>query len=148
MFLRPSLVYLCFILSSFLFAQEPVNTDKDGVLLNGYDVVAYFNSDEAQKGSAQWQAEYRDVTLYFSSQENLDLFLKFPEKYWPQYSGHCANGLSDGHLVRANPEIYRIIDDRLYLFFSWWGKAQWKFDQADQIHIADQNWRHYQSGSR
>lgn len=128
------------VLSAAVIAAEPVNTDRRGVLLDGYDVVSYFLQDEPVVGQPQWQTEYRNATLYFSSESNREMFLKSPETYWPQYSGHCANGLSDGHLVRANPLIYRLIDGRLYLFYSWWGKAQWKFDQENQIELATENW--------
>lgn len=122
-------------------ADLPVNTDRHGVLLNGYDLVSYFLEEKPVSGSPRWQADYRNATLYFSDESNLERFLSNPEAYWPQYSGHCANGLSDGHLIQANPDIYRLIDGRLYLFYSWWGRAQWRFNQESQIASATENWR-------
>ncbi|EAR07319.1 hypothetical protein MED297_12242 [Reinekea sp. MED297] len=88
-----------------------------------------------------WQTEYRQARLYFANEVNLNAFKADPEAYWPQFSGYCANGLSDGHLIQANPEIYRIIEGRLYLFYSWWGRAQWAFDQPQQIEQATHYWQ-------
>jgi YHS domain-containing protein len=131
------------LFSSLSFAQLPINTNSSGVFLDGYDVVSYFNESKPLRGKSTIKAQWHDVTLFFVSEVNRELFLSEPEKYWPQFEGHCANGLSDGHLVRANPEIYRIIDGKLYLFFSWWGKAQWKFNQQEQIELAGQYWREF-----
>lgn len=126
--------------STSAFAEELVNTNAQGVFINGYDVVSYFEQGEPRRGSSSFQSEIDGVTYYFSSVANKALFDESPDRFLPQYAGHCANGLSDGHLVGANPEIYRIIDGKLYLFFSWWGKAQWKFNQQEQIELAGKNW--------
>ncbi|MDX1473252.1 MAG: YHS domain-containing (seleno)protein, partial [Reinekea sp.] len=103
-------------------------------------VVSYFADGKAMRGSDEFQYEWRGMRFYFKTQANLAMFVSEPSRYIPQFNGHCANGLSDGHLVRANPEIFRIIDGKLYLFFSWWGKAQWKFDQQEQIELANKFW--------
>lgn len=128
------------VLSSVSLAQGPVNTNRQGIFIDGYDVVAYFEEGEARRGSAQYSLDWQGFQLYFSSAKNRELFLTDPQSFMPQYAGHCANGLSDGHLVGANPEIFRIIDDRLYLFYSWWGKAQWKRNQQEQIELANTYW--------
>lgn len=129
------------VLSLTVYAEGPINADAKGLFLEGYDVVSYFNADEPSKGDARFSSQFSGVTLWFSSAENRNQFVSNPDKYWPQFAGHCANGLSDGHLVRANPKIYRIIDDQLYLFFSWWGKAQWKYNQQEQIQLANETWQ-------
>ena len=121
----------------------PLNVNSSGVFIDGYDVVAYFTDDDAQRGSSEYQTQWQEATLFFASEQHLNLFLANPEAYLPQFAGHCANGLSDGHLVRANPEIYRVIDGKLYLFFSWWGKAQWKYDQQEQIKLASEYWEKF-----
>ncbi len=124
-------------------AKGLVNANDAGVLIDGYDVVAYFLEGKAVQGKSIYQTQTEGVTLFFASEHNLTLFLANPATYLPQFAGHCANGLSDGHLVKANPEIFRIIDGKLYLFFSWWGKAQWKFEQQEQIELANQNWQKF-----
>ena len=38
-------------------ATKPVNTDRHGVAVNGYDVVAYFTEMKPVKGSAEFTHE-------------------------------------------------------------------------------------------
>ena len=48
---------------------------SDGVGLKGYDPVAYFNSSEPKKGSAEFTKEWEGVTWQFSSSANRDLLV-------------------------------------------------------------------------
>jgi hypothetical protein len=128
------------VVSAVSFAGSLINQNSAGVFLDGYDVVSYFNEEKPKRGLKVHSLTWADTELHFVSDENRQLFVESPDSYFPQFAGHCANGLSDGHLVRAKPEIYRIIDGQLYLFFSWWGKAQWKFDQQEQIALATDYW--------
>jgi YHS domain-containing protein len=142
-FLFRSLMFFLISYASVAYSDTFYNKTNQNVAVDGYDTVAYFTQSEAVKGFARYQVSYLEVVWYFSSQENKNIFESEPSKFIPQFAGHCANGLSDGHLVRANPKIFRVIDDRLYLFFSWWGKAQWKYDQQAQIAQAESNWREF-----
>jgi hypothetical protein len=38
-----------------------------------------------------------------------------PEKYVPAYGGYCAFGISVGKKFIGDPEVWRIVDGRLYL---------------------------------
>ncbi|WP_411746231.1 YHS domain-containing (seleno)protein [Reinekea sp.] len=142
--LRPFLFFLIGLFS-VAYSDTFYNKTNQNVALDGFDTVEYFNQKTATKGFARYQVTYLKAVWYFSTQENKNIFEADPEKFIPQFGGHCANGLSDGHLVRANPEIFRVIDGRLYLFFSWWGKAQWKYDQQAQIALAESNWGEFSS---
>jgi YHS domain-containing protein len=44
-----------------------VNVDSNGVILKGYDPVAYFTQKKAVKGSSKYQSTYQGATYYFSS---------------------------------------------------------------------------------
>ncbi|MGS2740885.1 hypothetical protein [Sinomicrobium sp. M5D2P17] len=63
------------------------------------------------------------VTIWGQAQtenRNLDqnLFKTDPEKYAPQYRGWCACAMGDsGEKVSVDPEILKILDGRLYLFY-------------------------------
>jgi len=46
----------------------------------------------------------------------MTLFNNDPEKYAPQFAGSCANGVSRGLKVEANPQMWRIVDGKLYVF--------------------------------
>jgi YHS domain-containing protein len=72
-----------------------VNVDSNGVILKGYDPVAYFTQKKAVKGSSRYQTTYQGAIYYFSSAANLAAFKKDPPKYVPQYGGFCANGVKN-----------------------------------------------------
>lgn len=141
--------FVRFLLSLVLLASplsianevEPWVKDAAGVVLGGYDVVAYFELDQAEKGNKRWSVEWQGGQWWFSSQHHQQLFVAQPERYLPAFAGYCANGLSDGHLIEANPEHFRIIDDQLYLYYSSWGRLQWSIGVDQKIEAASSWWR-------
>src|SRR5215469_9040703 len=52
-------------------APKPkVNVDKNGVILNGYDPVAYVKQNRPAKGEPKFSSTYRSATYYFASAQN------------------------------------------------------------------------------
>jgi YHS domain-containing protein len=90
-----------------------VNADSDGVVLHGYDPVAYFTGNAAVKGDAKCKATYKGRTYYFASDANRKLFKKDPAKYAPQYGGYCAMAVSMGQLEDADLKLFTIHNDKL-----------------------------------
>ncbi len=112
------------ILTSTFANAGPQYVDESGYAVSGYDVVAYHSLQQAEVGQTQPEAvpgkknittEHNGATWAFSTEENRDLFLANPAKYAPQYDGHCAYGVSQGGKVPANPNLWRIVDDKLYI---------------------------------
>lgn len=103
-----------------LFASQaqidPVN--KNSVAIDGYDVVAYFRNGKPVQGDSRYSAQHENVTYYFSSAENQSLFEKEPQKYVPQYGGYCALAVSYGQKISVDPKTFKIVNDKLYLFFN------------------------------
>lgn len=95
---------------------ENFNLD-DGLALQGYDPVSYFNNSGPREGDPDLSAVHKGVTYYFYSEENRDTFLNNPEKYEPLYGGYCAYTMLGGEIQSVNPEIYKIVDDQLLLFY-------------------------------
>ena len=92
------------------------NLEK-GIAIQGYDPVAYFTSNKAIKGSKDLAVVFEGVSYYFSSIENKEAFKKNPAKYEPQYGGWCAYAMGhDGSKVEIDPETFKIIDNKLYLY--------------------------------
>ena len=54
-------------------AQEPLNA-IDGVAMDGFDVVAYFESGSPEKGLDAHTVEYKGATWKFSSADNARAF--------------------------------------------------------------------------
>ncbi|WP_420584647.1 YHS domain-containing (seleno)protein [Ruegeria sp.] len=123
--------------------------DGTGFAVSGYDVVAYRSLDqapvgqsqpEAVRGRADITAEYNGATWAFSSEENRDKFLENPAYYAPAYDGHCAYGVSRGGKVPANPNLWRIVDDTLYLNITDVVVGFWEEDVPGNINLAEGNW--------
>ncbi|MCE8508173.1 hypothetical protein KBY28_06900 [Ruegeria pomeroyi] len=127
----------------------PQYLDGTGYAVSGYDVVAYRGltqvpvgqtQPEAVKGRADITAEWNGSTWAFASAENRDRFLANPAYYAPQYDGHCAYGVSKGGKVPGNPNLWRIVDDKLYLNITKNVVGFWEEDIAGNINKAQGNW--------
>src|SRR5258708_17266314 len=93
--------------------QQKMNGYSNGVLLNGYDVVAYFTQHIAIKGTTKYQTTYKGAIYYFSSATDLATFKQNPSKYIPQYGGFCAHHVSQKELVASDPTVFFIAKDKL-----------------------------------
>ncbi|MEM1324934.1 MAG: YHS domain-containing (seleno)protein [Bacteroidota bacterium] len=117
---------------------------KSELAIQGYDPVAYF-SDEAVKGSQQYVLTYRGLTYHFSSSANREIFQENPTQFEPQYGGWCAFAMGDrGEKVKINPKTFKIIEDRLYLFYNAYFNntlERWNEDEVVLKAKADQNWK-------
>ncbi|MCY1128527.1 YHS domain protein [Frigidibacter sp. RF13] len=85
-----------------------------GIAMSGYDVVAYFTEGAPVEGEAGNAVTWRGVTWYFASPEALMSFEMDPEAYAPQFGGHCAYGLSEGHIAAPAPTAFFIHEGKLY----------------------------------
>ena len=135
--------YFLFVVLLFSFSISQKAIPADNIAIDGFDTVAYFTLQKATKGSDQFAYHWNGKTWQFSSAEHMKLFTDNPEKYAPQFNGFCANGLSDGHAVNANPRNWRIIDDKLYLFFSEYGRDQWSGNVKSLLHDANETFKEH-----
>jgi YHS domain-containing protein len=131
-----------------VFAQNNLRTKEfnleKGVAIQGYDPVAYFNQNKAVKGNKQFAASAEGVIYYFYSAANKELFIKDYRKYEPQYGGWCAYAMgSSNEKVEIDPETFKILDGKLYLFYHSWANntlTKWNKDEANLKSKADKNW--------
>jgi YHS domain-containing protein len=121
-------------------ASELLNKDSAGVALKGYDPVSYFAGDKPVKGRSEFQYEWMGARWLFSTAANRDLFISDPAKYAPQYGGFCAYAVSKGHTADVNPNIWKIVDGKLYLNKNWLAGKLWNGDIPGNITKADKNW--------
>lgn len=120
--------------------QKMLNVGPDGVAIKGYDTVAYFTESRPMKGSPEFVHSWRDAKWYFAKAEHRDLFAADPERYAPQFGGFCANGMSMGKVVAADPEAWTIVDGKLYIKFSEGARDRWRQDKAKKIEKANEIW--------
>ena len=108
-----------FVSNNLLFAQNVEPVDKNKIANGGYDFVAYFTDHAAMKGAKEFTHEINGVKYQFASAQHKELFKSNPEKYLPVCDGYCAWGVAEkGIKVPVNPETFKVIDYKLYLFFN------------------------------
>lgn len=116
---------------------------QDGLAVGGYDVVTYFNG-KPEKGNKSIKTSYEGINYRFSSESNKQKFLNAPEKYIPAYGGWCAYAMGvSGDKVKVDPETFKIVDDRLYLFYNFWGNntlKSWNDDESALKTKANKYW--------
>jgi YHS domain-containing protein len=113
----------------------------DNVAIKGYDSVAYFKEGKALKGSESFTFQWHNMTWYFSTKDNRDLFAAAPNKYAPQYDGYCAWAMTEGRLAITDPEVWKIVEEKLYLNCSQAAYEKWSKDIPGNIKKADVIWK-------
>ena len=111
------------------------------VAIRGYDAVNYFKAGTALQGNESFSVPWHGMTWYFLSKENRDLFATSPEKYAPQYDGYCAWAMTESRKAKTDPEVWKIVDGKLYLNCSQAAYEKWIKDIPGNIKKADENWQ-------
>lgn len=150
--LRPTLaliiIPLLLALSPGADAGHPVirSVDIKGVMLEGYDVVAYYTMADAVKGSKDISADWLGGKWLFANHEHRDLFLADPAKYIPQYGGYCSSGTGPVGHSDINPEAWQMVDNKLYLFYDIGSAAEWVSDFFGKEVAAEKKWEKSKAG--
>jgi YHS domain-containing protein len=143
---------LCLILVAIFTAPNGVeaagvskqNVDKNGLILKGYDPVAYFKQGKPVKGDPSITSKYNGATFYFSSKADKADFDKSPAKYSPQYGGFCASSMSKNRLKDSDPNNFFIYKGKLYVCSSQNAVKQFSSKPEETIPKADKNWQLYE----
>lgn len=123
--------------------------DESGFAVSGYDPVAFFELQQAPVGQRQPNAvpghaditaDYNGARWSFASEANRRAFLADPAKYAPAYDGHCAYGVAQGGKVPGNPNLWRIVDGKLYLNITPTIVGFWESDIGGNLDKARSNW--------
>jgi YHS domain-containing protein len=154
------IVQLCYLvlLQATLYAQaadrtpaqrlKEYNVSAGKAAIDGYDPVAYFKAGKAVEGRKEFSYNYNGITYRFASAENLKAFQKEPSLYEPQYGGWCAYAMGhDGSKVSVDPESFRILDGKLYLFYNSVfnnTRKTWMQSEPQLKRKADANWSSHQ----
>ncbi|MES2005839.1 MAG: YHS domain-containing (seleno)protein [Bacteroidota bacterium] len=147
------ILFLVSTLISFttLLAQDATGLRKkqfnleDGIAIQGYDPVAYFKQNKAAKGKKEFALVADGVTYYFSNPENKEAFRKTPAAFEPEYGGWCAYAMgTKGEKVPIDPGTYKIITNKLYLFYNKFFNntlKDWNKDEGNLKTKADASWQ-------
>lgn len=119
---------------------------KQDVAIQGYDPVSYFGAKPLE-GKESFKFIYKGITYQFASEANLNKFKAAPEKYEPAYGGWCAYAMgATGEKVKVDPETFKIVDGKLFLFYNFWTNntlKDWNKDEHALKEKADKQWSKY-----
>ncbi len=139
-----------FFTTIYCIAQSPIEVLRKAQFntttswaIDSYDPVAYFDG-KATKGDKKISLRYLGISYAFANSENLNKFKSNPTKYEPQYGGWCAYAMgSNGEKVAVDPETFKIVGGKLYLFYHSWSNntlTKWNKDEQNLKNAADKNW--------
>lgn len=133
-----------------LAACQTMNTISEGadanLMLKGHDPVAYFTQARHVPGSPAIKADHDGVTYRFATAENRALFVKEPARYAPQFGGFCANGIAYAIPWGGDPDTWKIIDGKLYIFGGQSSKNYFLMDEKRNLGLAHRYWSGEVSG--
>jgi YHS domain-containing protein len=122
--------------------KKHFNTEKH-IAIEGYDPVSYFEGNPIE-GDDDIAFSYKGVKYLFSSNATLNKFKLNPAVYEPAYGGWCAYAMgATGEKVKIDPETFKIINGKLYLFYNFWGNNtldDWNENELKLKTAADKNW--------
>ncbi|MFZ6011623.1 MAG: YHS domain-containing (seleno)protein [Bacteroidota bacterium] len=117
---------------------------KKNIAIEGYDPVSYFDG-KPLKGKIDIKFMHKGVTYLFASAANMNKFKSKPDQYEPAYGGWCAYAMGEnGEKVKVDPETFKILDGKLYLFYNFWGTntlEDWNEDEKKLKARGDENWK-------
>jgi YHS domain-containing protein len=118
------------------------NVDGNGVILKGYDAVAYFKQGKAVKGYPAIASTHQGVRYLFASAANKADFDRDPAKYVPQYGGFCAYGVANGVLSNTeDANAFTLSKGKLYLCGNQDALKSFKANIYENIEKGDAYWR-------
>jgi len=141
--------FLIFLFTSVLvFSQDQKRLAafnlQNGIAVQGYDVVAYFKLNKAEKGNEANTVYHQGIKYQFANAANKEEFKRNPSKYEPQYGGWCAYAMgATGKKVEVDPETFKIINGQLYLFYNKLFNntlKTWNKDEGGLKAKANANW--------
>lgn len=139
---------ICFIgaiAQSEAVRQKQFNLKKN-LAIEGYDPVSYFEGKPAE-GKSDIKTTHKGVVYQFATLANLNKFKAAPDKYEPAYGGWCAFAMGEsGEKVKVDPETFKIVEGKLYLFYNFWGNntlTDWNKEESKLKTAGDKNWKKF-----
>lgn len=135
---RNFLAVIALALPAVTAAQAQATTGP-APALQGMDVVSYFHAAGPVKGQSALSHDFDGARYLFASAQNKAAFVADPDRWLPQFGGLCATGIALGKEFKGDPNTWKIVDGKLYLYHSAPVRAKGDAD-PDTIARAHQNW--------
>jgi len=118
-------------------AEGPVSTTG----VSGYDLVSYHEGEKPLRGNGNHVSVVEGATYLFINEKNKQKFDNDPQKYLPAYGGYCAYGVSVGKKFVGDPDVWKLVDGKLYLNLDTKIQSVWLEDIKGNIKKADSQWQ-------
>lgn len=99
---------------SALYASD----GRSGLGLWGYDPLSFWLDAAPRAGDPALELAWGGFAWRFAGAANRAAFQRDPAAFLPRVGGYDAVGIAEGRLASADPTIFLVREDRLYLFRS------------------------------
>lgn len=103
-------------------------------------ITAYFETGASGKGTKTSVVDWNGAKWQFATAAEAVKFEANPTAFAPQFGGFCTRAMSFGSTVHSNPKVWRIYEDKLYLFAAPKGGKFFDKGQDKMIKKAQANW--------
>lgn len=134
------MIFLVILVHLSSALAEPLLKDINNIALNGYDAVSYFREKLAIKGETNIYTKKFGAIWCFRDSANLKTFNKNSQKFIPEYGGFCSYGTRNGELIESDPQVFSIVDDKLYFTVNTSIRKKWKNNLFENVKKADKKW--------
>jgi len=111
-----------------------------GIAMGGMDPVSYFTEPEPLPGRPEHEFVWQNVSWFFATAANRDIFSRAPEIYAPQFGGHAAMAVARGFVSEGDPRFFAVFKQRLYLFYSAANREAFLLAPDTAAMRAQENW--------
>ncbi len=101
---------------------------------------AFFTEGKPVAGSDDYELRYGGVVWRFANLGNRAAFAASPDVYMPQYGGYDPIGIARGIAVAGNPNVWLIVGEKLFLFYSDDRREKFAADPNRVTGSADRQW--------
>jgi hypothetical protein len=121
--------------------SERVVTDRNtGLAIYGVDPVAYFTDKKPIVGLPDYEFRFAGAIWRFGNEGNRAAFIADPRTYMPRFGGYDPVGVARGVSTPGYPQLWAIVNNRLYLFYTEQARAAFLADPAAVIREAEARW--------
>ena len=128
------------ILTETAKREQAEATQDLPLAIGGYDPTLYFAGGLPKLGNASITYAFEGQRYHFASYESRQSFIDEPTKYAPQYAGQCAFAMSEHRNEIANPTVFVVQDNKLFLFENEMKLEMWKTNSRKFRILADKRW--------
>jgi hypothetical protein len=119
-----------------VYAHDPYS----GLAAGGFDVISYFLQGGPVQGDPDIEVQWADSYWRFQNVANADAFRDAPRVFAPGFGGYGVLGVAQGLPQVGDPEIFHIVNNRLYYLHSLADRAAFIKEPERYISLAEKNW--------